>query len=306
MSKASRIRIHPPRLEGTVPVAAGRVLGFAEFGDPSGHPCLWFHGTPGARRQVSPAARDAAERLGVRLIGLERPGMGASTPHKYARIADFADDIAVTAERLGLDRFAAVGLSGGGPYTLACAARMPDRMVGAAILGGVVPAVGEEAAPSGMLRNAATFNALLDRVEVPTAWALRPLLLAILPFRHQLNDLFRSYMPPGDQRVFDTPGIREMFMDDIMAGIQTGGLRAFLHDVVLFGREWGFRLKEIEAPVHWWHGDDDSIVPLEDGRHAAALIPTATLHLRPGDCHLSGYAASEEVIAAVAAFFRDG
>jgi len=181
---------------------------------------------------------------------------------------------------------------------------MPGRMAGAAILGGVVPSVGDEAAPSGMMRNAATFNALIDRLEIPTAWALRPLLLAVLPLRHQLYDLFRSYMPPGDQRVFDTPGIREMFMDDIMTGIQAGGLRAFLQDIVLFGREWGFRLDEIEVPVHWWHGDDDSIVPLADGQHAAKRIPTATLHLRPGDSHLSGYAASEEVIAAVVAFFE--
>lgn len=83
-----------------------------------------------------------------------------------------------------------------------------------------------------------------------------------------------------------------MFMDDIMVGLQAGGPRAFLRDAVLFGRDWGFRLGEIEVPVRWW-------------QHAAGLIPKATFHLRPGDSHLSGYAASEEVIAAVAAFFEE-
>jgi len=286
-----------------VPVADGRVLGFAEFGDPAGRPCFWFHGTPGARRQVAPAAREAAERLGVRVIGVERPGMGLSTPHRYRRIADFADDIAVMARRLGLDRFAAVGLSGGGPYTLACAARMPKQMAGVAVLGGVSPTVGPEAGPAGVLGAAKKWNALLDRTELPTAWVLGGVVRSLIPFRNQAYDLFRGAMPPGDQRVFDTPGVREMFMDDILRGLETGGMRAALRDTILFGRDWGFRLAEIEVPVMWWHGDEDSIVTLEQGRHAASLIPTATFQLRPGDSHLSGYAASEDVIAAVAGFF---
>jgi len=92
-------------------------------------------------------------------------------------------------------------------------------------------------------------------------------------------------------------------MDDFVEGLRVGGPYAVLQDIVLFGRGWGFHLKEVDVPVHWWHGDEDIIVPMEDGRHAAALLPRATFHERPGDSHLSGYAASEEVIEAVAAFF---
>ena len=79
-----------PRVEGTVTLHDGRRIGFAEYGPPSGRPVLWFHGTPGARRQVPPTARTAADELGVRIVALERPGVGASSPHAYDSIVDYA------------------------------------------------------------------------------------------------------------------------------------------------------------------------------------------------------------------------
>src|SRR5438477_3366335 len=108
--------VHPkPRLEGTFRLLDGRHLGFAEYGDAAGRVVFWFHGTPGARRQISPSARVAAEEFGIRLIAVERPGVGDSTPHLYPNIAAWADDILFIAEGIGAGRFACVGLSGGGP-----------------------------------------------------------------------------------------------------------------------------------------------------------------------------------------------
>src|SRR5437660_11899641 len=72
-----------PRLEDTIRLSDGRRLGYAEFGDPAGPLVLWFHGSPGARRQVPVAGRDAAEHLGLRLVCVERPGVGNSTDHAY-------------------------------------------------------------------------------------------------------------------------------------------------------------------------------------------------------------------------------
>src|SRR5690349_24305208 len=111
----------PPREERTIPVAADRVLGIAEFGPADGRPIFWFHGTPGAKRQIPPAAREASYELGVRIIGVERPGTGASTRHLYPDVRAFADDLRVVADTLELDRFGCIGLSGGGPFTLAVA-----------------------------------------------------------------------------------------------------------------------------------------------------------------------------------------
>ena len=105
----------PPRLEGTVPLPDGRRLGYAEYGDPNGPLVLWFHGTPGGRRQIPLVGRRAASELGLRLVCVERPGVGDSTDHAYARILDWAADAAEVADHLGHERFMIVGLSGGGP-----------------------------------------------------------------------------------------------------------------------------------------------------------------------------------------------
>ncbi|MFZ0833137.1 MAG: alpha/beta hydrolase, partial [Mycobacterium sp.] len=121
------VAIARPKLEGNVAVGEDRQIGFAEFGAPQGRAVFWLHGTPGARRQIPTEARVYAEREHIRLIGIDRPGIGSSTPYQYETVATFADDLRTIADTLGIDQMAVVGLSGGGPYTLACAAAMPER-----------------------------------------------------------------------------------------------------------------------------------------------------------------------------------
>src|ERR1700712_140655 len=89
-----------PRLEGSVAVRDGRRLGFAEFGSPRGDAVIWMHGTPGARRQIPLEARAFAEREGLRIIGVDRPGIGSSTPHVYRDVADWTDDLVLLADTL--------------------------------------------------------------------------------------------------------------------------------------------------------------------------------------------------------------
>ncbi|CQD19390.1 alpha/beta hydrolase [Mycolicibacterium conceptionense] len=146
------IPIDRPKLEGNIAVGDGRQLGFAEFGDPQGRAVFWLHGTPGARRQIPTEARIYAEQHHIRLIGVDRPGIGSSTPHQYDRVLDFGDDLRTIADTLGIDTMAVIGLSGGGPYTLATAAAMPDRVVAAGVLGGVAPMVGPDAISSPLMQ----------------------------------------------------------------------------------------------------------------------------------------------------------
>src|SRR5690606_296102 len=101
-----------PYFEGTVSVGVNRHLGYAEFGDRAGKAVLWFHGTPGSRRQVPLETRRWASEQGIRLIAVERPGIGYSTPHLYQHVHDFSSDIAVLAATLSLEHFGVIGLSG--------------------------------------------------------------------------------------------------------------------------------------------------------------------------------------------------
>ena len=88
---------------------------------------MWLHGTPGARRQIPEEARKLADARGLRIIGIDRPGVGLSTTHLYENIFDFVADLEIVVDQLGIERFATVGLSGGGPYALAAAAGLPAR-----------------------------------------------------------------------------------------------------------------------------------------------------------------------------------
>jgi pimeloyl-ACP methyl ester carboxylesterase len=297
------VRPQPPAVEGRIVLADGRRLGFAEFGVPTGTPVFWFHGTPGARRQIPPAARAAARRLSVRLIGVDRPGVGESTPHLYPSFAAWAHDIALAADHLGIERFALIGLSGGGPYVLACAHELPRRVVAGAVLGCVAPSRGPDAAPGGLVRFASTFEPLYRYFHEPLGVMLTALVWALRPFASPLFRLSARLFPPPDRAVFARPEMEAFFLDDLLHGSRWG-LRAPIYDLLLFSRPWGFRLRDLRVPIRLWHGDADHLVPLAHARHLARRIPDAKLFVRRGESHLGGLAAAEEILSALLAFWR--
>lgn len=295
----------PPR-EGTVAIGRRRI-GISEYGKLDGPLVLWFHGTPGARRQFPPVGREAAIELGLHVVLVERPGTGASTPHRYRQVADFAADAAAVADHLGYDEFAVVGLSGGGPYALACGAVLRDRVKAVGILGGVCPLVGPDAegrTDRGLVELTSRFHLLLEPLRAVLPPIVRTLLFPILPLGKPGLKLYASIAPKGDQIVFEDPGIQAMFLDDLAHAITVGGLGAIAGDIALFGADWGFRVTDVTPPVRWWHGDADNFVDLEDAERTVALLPDAELFLRPAESHLGGFAASDDVLAAMAALLR--
>jgi pimeloyl-ACP methyl ester carboxylesterase len=73
-------------------------------------------------------------------------------------------------------------------------------------------------------------------------------------------------------------------------------MRGPVFDLILFWRPWGFSLRDLRVPVHFWHGDTDNIVPLAHGEHMASLVRDASLTVRPGQSHLGGFGAADEVL----------
>jgi pimeloyl-ACP methyl ester carboxylesterase len=253
----------PPREEQVVRLEDGRGLGVAEFGEPEGRAIFWFHGTPGARRQIPPHARHLARERGLRLIGVERPGVGWSTPHVYGSVLEFAHDVEELTDLLEVEAFGAVGLSGGGPYVLACAHHMPDRMVAAAVFGGVAPTSGEDAVHGGPLRATRHFHPLMNLWREPLGLFLSAGIRALHPLADQVFDFYLRVGPEGDREVLDRPDMRAMFIDDLLTGSREG-LRSVVYDVLLFMRPWGFSLRDVDVPTHFWQGDSDVIDASEE------------------------------------------
>lgn len=295
----------PPRLEGTIRLPDGRRLGYGEFGDPNGTLVLWFHGTPGAARQVPPIAREAAEQLQLRVVCIERPGVGSSSDHAYRAFRDAPAAIAVAADHLGHDRFLVLGLSGGGPYALACAHEMPERVVAVGILGGLVPTTGEDAiATGGIVALARRYNPLLTAFRVPLSRGLQGFVRLATPGGHVLYRAYTRLLPHGDNAVLDDPAMEAMFVDDLTTAARQG-FAAFVNDLVLAGRPWGFRLADVRVPVRWWHGDADPFVSLEQAQRAVAMLPDVELRVRPGESHLGGFAVADEMLATLAGVWRE-
>ncbi|MDT5014536.1 MAG: hypothetical protein QOD39_696 [Mycobacterium sp.] len=290
------VAIARPKLEGNIAVGDDRQIGFAEFGDPQGRAIFWLHGTPGARRQIPMEARVYAEQQSIRLIGVDRPGIGSSTPHQYGSVSAFADDLRTMADTLGIDKMIVVGLSGGGPYTLACAAAMPDRLVAAGVIGGVAPTVGPDAISGGVMGNLGLRIAPLlqvagDQIGLVASAVIR----LIKPLASPAADLYGRVSPEADRRLLARPEIKAMFLDDLLNGSRKQ-MSAPFSDVVVFARDWGFGLDEITVPVRWWHGDHDHIVPFAHGQHVVSKLADAELYHLPGESHLAGLGRAEEIL----------
>jgi len=299
------VDLTPPRIEMSVDIGDGRRLGVAEYGPASGRPVLWFHGTPGGRRQIPESLRSRLPGDDIRLIVVERPGYGASTPHAYPNVVAVTDDVGALLDALAVDRFAVAGLSGGGPYALACGYAFPDQVVAVSILGGVTPHVGPDASPGGLVRLLAPLGPVTGPLARPVGAIFQGLVVVLAPLLGTTAiDLTARLFPEGDRLVFAEPENKLMFLDDIVRTVR-GGLPGPALDLRVFLRDWGFRLGDVRVPVHFWQGDADPIVTIDQARRMADQIPDATFVLRPEESHLGGFAAAHEAVARAMAHWEE-
>jgi pimeloyl-ACP methyl ester carboxylesterase len=280
-----------------VTLADGTVIGYAEAGDAEGPPVLHMHGSPGSRLEVtSEAIRTAAEQVGVRLIAVDRPGIGLSTFVRYS-VADFPRVVAGLADVLGIERFALTALSGGGRYGCACACWLSDRVTRTALISTTCSfdLPGARATWSKEDRQAYT---LAGRAP----WLFRLYFARLAPaVRRDASVLFSMFPELGsaDQQVLESEDGRQM-LQRVMTEAFRQGARGPAHDYTLEARPWGIPLDQIQVPVEIWYGDDDRLVSPEQGRILANAIPDASLRGVPGDGHLLLYTHhAEEIVRSV-------
>jgi pimeloyl-ACP methyl ester carboxylesterase len=275
-------------------LADGRRLGFAQYGAGAGQPLLFFHGTPGARL-VAGLAHRSALRLNVRLIAPERPGFGRSDFQARRRILDWPDDVAALADALGLERFAVAGVSGGAPYALACAWRLPERVRAVGIVSGMTPLDGPPPRPPvgrGRRLGLAAVRGL--------PWLARGAFGIAAPvvrrWPERALDLIAALAPAADAAILARPEVRPVLTQDMRAALRGGG-RGAAHELALLGRPWGFCPGAIGTPVELWHGEADPAVPIAAARRLAARMPTCSPRFLSGAGHFWLVDHHEEVLA---------
>ncbi len=266
--------------QGRVKLKDGRFLGYAEYGDGTGRPVLYFPGTPSSRLLHPPEGPTAS--LGARLIVVERPGFGHSDFQKGRQLLDWPKDVSEFADVLGIDRFPVVGISAGGPYAAACAYKIPERVTKAAIVSGVGPT--DVAASMHEMPRIRRAGASVAR-NAP--WLLRAILWLVANPNRNPEQFFRimaSGNSPVDQEILSRPDIKMMLMDNYREATRAG-MRGFARDAIILSNPWGFRFEEISIPVYLWHGEEDANVSISAARYAAHKIPDCRATFLPGKGH---------------------
>lgn len=274
----------PAETERRLRLKDGRVLACLELGDPAGAPVLYFHGFPGSRLEARIAA-SAAARLGLRVLAVDRPGFGQSTFQVGRTIGSWAADVAALTDWLGLRRFSVIGVSGGGPYALACAALLPVRVARVALvcpLGPLDVADGK----AGMLPQDRILLALA-RYAAPLA---RAVIRMLVHWMRQEPDRYLRFMlagmKPPDRDLFADSWYRALMLESTAEALRQGG-RGPARELTLIARSWDFGLEDVRMPVGLWQGLADQILPAAMARRLAAALPACNARYFPEEGHLS-------------------
>ncbi|AMQ28341.1 TPA: alpha/beta hydrolase [Legionella pneumophila] len=273
----------------------GRLLGFAEFGDPKGQPVFYFHGFPGSRLQASDF-HEIAKARHYRLFGIDRPGMGLSTFNKQHTILDWCQDVTALANALKIDKFSIVGHSGGAPFVMACAYAIPERLIGAAIVSGMAPTTLPES-KIGMARGLRIINALVRNIP-GFAFILMKVQQKMM-LKPKIFNQFIQKLPEPDRIILQEHGRINVMMDAMLEAFKQGA-RGLAQEMQLVLQPWGFDLKEITFPMTIWQGKLDVQVPVFHAEIYKVNLPHAKLKLYEKEAHISTlYNHIEEVLESI-------
>lgn len=261
----------------------GRRLGFAQFGDADGEAIFFFHDLWGNRNLRHPDDSILA-RLGIRLIGVDRPGYGMSSRKSGRSLMDVVDDVMLLSKALKLEQFSVLGFSAGGPYALACAYRFPQIVRRCAIVAPLPPLDHEQG-----FRALHPVYGRLFQLAGGNESFFRLLMRGFFwidgqrgpdQFIKELGGLLSS----ADQSVLSNINLFNS-RRDIWGEIRSGGSDRIADEMVTLTKPWGFRLQSIGVPVDIWWGEADIFCAPGVGQRMAGMIPKSQFRLEPQAGH---------------------
>jgi pimeloyl-ACP methyl ester carboxylesterase len=192
------------------------------------------------------------------------------------------------ADALGIGRFAATGQSGGGPFSLACAAVLGDRVTRAGVTAGAAPFDELPGALEVLDDNDTAAVALLPDEEAAAA----RFAAGFEPFRalgrapdEQIVQGFKRMCSTHDGELLDQPEVGSCLAAAMRSAMPHGTSGGGWDNVAWVG-PWDIDLDSIRQPVHLWYGGEDTFAPAGTGEWLEERLPTATLVMRPGDGHM--------------------
>jgi pimeloyl-ACP methyl ester carboxylesterase len=282
-----------------LPLADGRNLAFGIYGAIGGSVdgisvVFYFHGFPSSHAEAGPFHPFAKEN-GIRLIALDRPGMGQSSFQPNRRIMDYPADVLAIADALSISKFGVLGVSGGTPYVLACWHSIPrSRLIAAGICSGLFPS---SLGLAGMLFQVRLILTLTPWITPVVSFIFNTTLVGLArddEHPERFNDRMLEELksrPAEDRAVIDANlhGLRSAMLVSARESLRPGGQGA-AWDGRLLGSHWGFELSDLEVKkgeMVIWHGTADVNVPVAMAEKAAALMPGSDLRVAQAEGHAS-------------------
>lgn len=257
----------------------GRTLTYTDIGDSEGTCVMHFHGAP-ASRYLLDFYDEECKAHGLRVVSPDRPGYGGSSPQPGRSMADWPGDVGALADVLGIDRFVAMGSSSGGPYTVACCALLPDRVLGGLVIAGATD-MSWSPASDGYPEVELDIMDLDSEAEAIAYCRDR--------FGADGSGFFEEDPLPWPEPDAAFLADEEMseHLSRAMEEAFAQGVTGYAQDMVIQGRPWPFDPAAIECPVRVLHGERDDITPMAHSRHTAAVIPDAEFEIVPHHGHAS-------------------
>jgi pimeloyl-ACP methyl ester carboxylesterase len=284
----------------------GRTLEVHEYGDPGGHPVVFFHGLIGSHHQASYIA-DEARRRGLRIIAPNRPGVGRSAFTRRRTPLDAVPDVEDLADALRLDGFSVIGISGGTPYALATLLRLGQRVRTATIISGMGP-MRVPGALQGMDRRrrfALEIGSRRTRLAIRQfrAWAER---FRADPERF-LGRLIATWSRPDRTLFHQRQDIYDLFLLDMHQVFDQDHAPEGLAQELAIYRNYGFSLRTLpeDRQVVLWHGLADTIVPPAMAWKMAQVLPNCEAHLVPGG-HFMALEEADRIVERISRMLDDG
>jgi pimeloyl-ACP methyl ester carboxylesterase len=263
---------------GSIKLRDGRRLAFAATGPRDGALVLYLHGAIGSPQCGCPELDAIVDELGIRYVMVSRPGFAGSDPLPGRSLRDFAADAAQLADRLGHERFCVVGVSAGGPYALACAHELPQRVAVATVVSSMPWACAPDLVAGLDARTRVALRLLRRTPRTCTRTADALVGVARRHPRLVARVIGAGEGDAGDVRARDEAGAR--FLD--AAG---RGVGAMVEDYGLCAGDWGFAPRDVRPAVQLWHGAKDPLVPVDQALLLAAALPRARVAIDPDEGH---------------------
>jgi pimeloyl-ACP methyl ester carboxylesterase len=272
----------------------GRRLRWHEFGNRDGWPVIYTAGTP-VSGLGGGSYHKAARAAGLRWISPDKPGYGGSDYHPQRSLVSWGDDLAALAGHLGINRFALVGESGGGPFTLAAAHRLGDRVSVVALIASSGAQRHSRAERAGQQTRIRLYEWLARNAPLLNAVPLTVMRWSLASPARQGRALRRDMAATPEARHAD---LRIEYV--AVADALRQGTRGAVQELAMIKRPWHFPLSEIKTPVHLWHGALDANVSIACSRHLARELADATLHVSDSSDHNIGHDRSDEITTVIA------